>query len=171
MIPKDAHHRCVVSISLPQQVGWLLYAGCNDPGVATHARVTSLLRSLKLVKPIYYFSPRWRALHVHQAPWIPPGATWSLDPASSWLRHRFVLCSQARNGRTTPHSKTHTPLLIPARAQCFHDIYNELFPCWMFLIRPVAEFYFSLNHPFTLRVVLLPGNDLNDGSFSFYLKF
>lgn len=113
LIPKNHSSQVCFEYLLPQQVGWLLCFSCSRSRSGPKARVTSLLRLFKLVKPIYYFSWMKRALHVHQAPWIPhqePPGHW-IPPCPCW-GHRFVLCSQAHNGGTTPHSKTHTPLLF-----------------------------------------------------------
>lgn len=71
LIPKNHSSQVCFEYLLPQQVGCLLCFSCSRSQSGRNTRVTSLLRSFKLVKPIYYF--RWvkRALHVHQAPWIP----------------------------------------------------------------------------------------------------
>lgn len=80
---KITRHRGVLSSTFPQQVGCLLRSSSSRSQSGQDTRVTSLLRSLKLVKHIHYYSGVTKTVCTQgPAPVNPtPGAACSWGPA------------------------------------------------------------------------------------------
>lgn len=108
---KITRHRCVVSSTIPQQVGCLPHFSCSRSQSSQNASVMSLLKSFKMVKCIHYFS------------WVTKTLSTCVNSCESYTGNNLVIGSCPRKEKDLccilslvtegPLSTlTHTPLLF-----------------------------------------------------------